>query len=313
MLAERRTPSRMGIARTCKHACDGRLLRRGRTRRAAAAIRHSTRTTIPNTASRLAPPDGVPECARLPAGRWRAPPQPSMLAERCAAARTPAPPTPARSARRRLREIARTRGESVTSTGLPRPISRMAMPEVSPAAGSRRLMQASTARGRQPEFALRRKRPPDHARRRKQRRGGALQIRGNEIARHQQRHARILAAHLARTLRARRSAASIPADSRTRRTGTRPAPRPGAGGSAPLATRAGGAGAWKQMRDLHNARPARAALHRHARRLRDCAPPPPAPAPPPGAAWETRSSGYRRRTPPAPRHSSRASGRFHSP
>ena len=63
------------------------------------------------------------------------PPQSSMLAESCAAAAIRVPPTPARSAGRRLRESARTRGESVTSTGLPMPISRMAMPEVSPAAG----------------------------------------------------------------------------------------------------------------------------------------------------------------------------------
>src|ERR1019366_8574981 len=78
-LAERRTPSRMATG-TLRYFTMGL----GAATAAAAQparIRYSFRTEGPNIAYRLAPPDGAPQCARPPAGRWHGPPLPSMLAE----------------------------------------------------------------------------------------------------------------------------------------------------------------------------------------------------------------------------------------
>src|SRR5579863_9876953 len=64
-------------------------------------IKHETRTKGPNTAFRWTPPDGIPECARPPAGRLHGTPQKLMLAKSCGAVGCLAPPPPAQCGCRR--------------------------------------------------------------------------------------------------------------------------------------------------------------------------------------------------------------------
>ena len=66
---------------------------------------------------------------------------------------------------------------AVTNTGLPMPIRRMAMPEVSPATGYRRLMQASTACAAGQKSCSRRIGQPNNPGSGQQRRRGPLKIR----------------------------------------------------------------------------------------------------------------------------------------
>src|SRR5674476_1550839 len=78
-LADRRTPSRMATG-TLRYFTMGFCAATAAPAQQA-RIRYSFRTEGPNIVYRFAPPDGAPQCARPPAGRWHGPPLPSMLAE----------------------------------------------------------------------------------------------------------------------------------------------------------------------------------------------------------------------------------------
>src|ERR1035441_116345 len=80
ILAERRTPSRMGMG-TCSSVTMGRC---GAPQAAPqASARYQTRTAVASIAIRSPPPGGSIEYTRRPAGRWYPPPLASMLAETC--------------------------------------------------------------------------------------------------------------------------------------------------------------------------------------------------------------------------------------